>query len=58
MGGTWFDWIFLIVTGAVAFYGFTYRDARGERPWIHLLFGAIAILYFGRTLFSDILSIL
>lgn len=57
MGGTWFDWVFLIVTGAVAFHGLTYRDARGERPWVHLLFGGIATLYFVRLLLSDILGV-
>jgi len=56
MGGTWVDWIFLLGTGAVAYHGLTYRDAQGERPWVHLLFGCIAAIFFMRVLFSDILD--
>ena len=57
MGGTWVDWLFLLGTGAVAIHGLTYRDANGEQPWVHLLFGCIAALYFLVVLFQDILGI-
>lgn len=57
LGGTWFDWVFLFGTGLVAFHALTYRDARGDRPWVHLLFGCIAALYFMRVLFADILGV-
>lgn len=51
------DWVFVIVTGAVALHGLTYRDADGERPWVHLLFGSIALLFCVRVLFVDILDV-
>ncbi|MGI9406945.1 MAG: hypothetical protein ACR2O4_11305 [Hyphomicrobiaceae bacterium] len=51
------SWICVIATGAVAFHGLTYRDARGERPIVHLLFGAIALLFCLRFLFVDILGV-
>ncbi len=57
MGGTWFDWVFLLVTGVIAYHGLTYRDARGEAPWVHLLFGCIAAIYFVLSLFKDILGL-
>lgn len=57
MGGTWIDWIFVIVTAGIAYHGLTYRDANGDRPWVHLLFGSIALLYCVRTLFADILGV-
>lgn len=58
MIGIWADWVFLLVTGLVAFYGLTYRDARGERPWVHLMFGGLAVFYFMRTLLSDVLGVI
>lgn len=57
MGGTWIDWLMILGTGAVAVHGLTYRDADGERPWVHLLFGGIALVFFLRTLFHDILGV-
>lgn len=57
MGGTWVDWLMIIGTGAVAYHGLTYRDANGDRPWVHLLFGSIALMFFFRTLLHDILGV-
>ena len=57
MGEAWIDWIFLLVTGGIAFHGLTYRDANGERPWVHLLFGCIAALFFFKVLFQDVLKV-
>lgn len=57
MGGTLIDWISVIVTGIIAAHGLTYRDASGERPWIHLLFGAIALMFCMRFFLADILKI-
>lgn len=51
------SWICFIATGAVAFHGLTYRDARGERPIVHMTFGAIALLFSLRFLFLDILGL-
>ena len=57
MEGTWIDWLGFAVTGAIAFHGLTYRDANGEHPWVHLLFGAIALMFAMRFLLADILAI-
>lgn len=51
------DYLFLLVTAAVAWHGLTYRDADGESEFGHLLFGAIAILFFLRVLFVDVLKV-
>ncbi len=51
------DWLFVIVTGAVAWHGLTYRDENGETEIGHLLFGAIALLFCLRVLFVDILKL-
>ena len=53
-----FDWIFVLVTGLVAYHGLTYRDKNGETEWVHLLFGCIALLFCLRVLFVDILKLL
>ncbi|MFP4537140.1 MAG: hypothetical protein ACLFPA_02450 [Dichotomicrobium sp.] len=51
------NWIFVIVTAAIAFHGLTYRDANGDRPWVHLLFGSIALIFCIRVVFADILEL-
>jgi len=53
---TW-NWIFVIVTGLVAWHGLTYRDKNGDRPLVHLLFGCIALLYCLFVLGHDILQL-
>ncbi len=52
------DIIFVIVTGAVAYHGLTYRDEEGQSEVGHLLFGAIALLFCLRILFIDILGLI
>lgn len=52
------DWIFVFVTGFIAYHGITYRDPNGETEIVHLLFGCIALLYCMRVLFVDILKLL
>ena len=52
------DIIFVLVTGAIAFHGLTYRDEEGESEIGHLLFGAIALLFCLRILFVDILGLI
>jgi len=52
------NWLFVIVTAAVAYHGLTYRTADGEREFGHLLFGCIALLFCMRVLFVDILKLL
>lgn len=51
------DWVFVIVTGLVAWHGLTYRDADGETEIGHLLFGAIALLFCVRVFLVDILKL-
>ncbi len=52
-----FDWLFLLVTGVVAYHALTYHNEDGENDIGHLLFGSIALLFFLRVLFVDILKI-
>ncbi len=51
------DIAFLIITGAVAFHALTHRNEEGERETVRLLFGCIALLFFFRVLFVDILNL-
>ncbi|MES9843273.1 MAG: hypothetical protein ABW162_08545 [Candidatus Sedimenticola sp. PURPLELP] len=51
------DWIFLLVTGFIAFHALTHRNEDGENDFGHMLFGAIALLFFFRVLLVDILSL-
>jgi hypothetical protein len=52
------DWVFLLATGFIAYHGLTYRDEDGENDIGHLLFGSIALLFFLRVLFVDILKLI
>jgi hypothetical protein len=51
------DIVFVVVTGAVAYHGLTYRDESGESEWGHLIFGAIALLFCLRVLLVDIFKL-
>ncbi len=51
------DYLFVLVTGAIAWHGLTYRDAEGETEIGHLLFGSIALLFCVRVLLVDILGL-
>ena len=53
-----FDWIFLLVTGVIAYHALTHRNEDGENDIGHLLFGSIALLFFMRVLVVDILKLL
>lgn len=57
MEGNPFDYIFVLITAAIAWHGLTFRDGEGESEWVHLLFGAIALLFCVRVLFVDILGL-
>lgn len=52
------DWIFLLVTGVIAWHALTHRNEDGGNDIGHLLFGAIALLFFVRVLFVDILELI
>ena len=53
-----FDWVFVIVTAAIAWHGLTYRDESGESDFVRLLFGCIALLFCIRVLVVDILKLI
>ena len=57
MDGNLIDWIAVAVTGVIAMHGLTFRDRNGERPWVHMLFGSIALIFCLRFLFADILGL-
>lgn len=52
------DWIFVLVTGLIAWHGLTYRDQDGERDLVRTLFGCIALLFCLRVLFVDIFEVI
>ncbi|MDM8568371.1 hypothetical protein QUF50_02420 [Thiotrichales bacterium HSG1] len=52
------DYIFVIVTGGVAYHGLTHRNEDGDNDIGHLLFGSIALLFCIRVLFMDILQLI
>lgn len=51
------DIIAVIVTAVVAYHGLTWRDEEGESDWVRLLFGCIALVFFLRFLFVDLLEV-
>ncbi len=52
------DWVFVVVTGFIAYHGITYRDENGQSELVHLLFGCIALLFSLRVLIVDILKLI
>ena len=52
------DWVFLLITGVVAWHALTHRNEDGENDIGHLLFGSIALLFFMRVLVVDILQLI
>jgi hypothetical protein len=52
------DWFFVLVTGAVAYHGLTYRNSDGDRDLVRTLFGCISLLFCLRVLFVDILELI
>ena len=51
------DLVFVAVTGFIAWHGLTFRDKNGETEWVHLLFGAIALMYCLWVIAHDLLGI-
>ena len=51
------DIVFLVVTAAIAVHAVTYRDKQGKADWVRLLFGCIALVFFLRVLFVDVLDL-
>ena len=52
------NWLFVLVTGVIAFHGITYRKPDGDRDTVRTLFGCIALLFCLRVLFVDILDLI
>ena len=52
------DWLFVLVTGAIAYHGLTYRSPDGDRDLVRTLFGCIALLFCLRVLLVDILGLI
>ena len=52
------NYIFLTVTGFIAYHGITFRDAEGNTDFVRLLFGSIAGMFFFMVLFQDVLGII
>ena len=51
------NWLIVIATGIIAYHGLTFRDKKGEKDGVRLLFGCIALLYCVTILFNEILDI-
>ena len=51
------DYLLVIVTGYIAWHGITWKDKEGKSDFVHLLFGAIALLFCMRFLFVDLLRV-
>ena len=52
------NYIFLTVTGFIAYHGIRFRDAEGNTDFVRLLFGSIAAMFFFMVLFQDVLGII
>ncbi len=52
------NWIFLILTGVVGWYGIRYRNVGGKPDFVHLLFGVVAAIFFLLVLFQDPIRII
>ena len=52
-----FDWVFVIITGFIAWHGLTYKNTEGKSDSVRLLFGCIALLFCIRVLILDIMGI-
>lgn len=50
------DWLFLAVTGAIAWHAIRFRDQAGEADSVRLLFGCIAAIFFVKVLLQDVLG--
>ncbi|MDP6689090.1 MAG: hypothetical protein QF384_06310 [Alphaproteobacteria bacterium] len=58
--GAWegpINYLFLIVTGAVAVHAIRHRDKEGKSDAVRLLFGCIAAVFFMLVLFQDVLGV-
>ena len=52
------NYLFLAVTGFIAWHGIRYRDAEGNTDYVRLLFGCIAAVFFMMVLLQDVLKVM
>ena len=50
------NFIFIIITAFIAWHGLTFRDKKGERDFVRLLFGSISLLFCLKVFFFDVLG--
>jgi hypothetical protein len=51
------NWLFLAVTGAIAWHAIRFRDESGDPDFVRLLFGCIAAVFFLKVLLEDVLGV-
>ena len=51
------NYLFLAVTGFIAWHGIRYRTEEGKTDVVRLLFGCIAATFFFLALFQDVLGV-
>ncbi len=51
------NYVFLGVTGFIAWHGLRFRDEDGNSDWVRLLFACIAAVFFFGVLFQDVLGL-
>ncbi|MFP6713495.1 MAG: hypothetical protein VB913_17575 [Rhodospirillales bacterium] len=51
------NWVFLAITGLIAYKGITTKNEDGKADFVHLLFGCIAAVFFFLVLFQDVLGV-
>ncbi len=50
------DILFVVITAFIAWHGLTFKDKKGKKDFVRLLFGSISLLFCIRVLFTDILG--
>ncbi|MDA9655132.1 hypothetical protein N9T15_01620 [Pelagibacteraceae bacterium] len=50
------NFVFIIITAFIAWHGLTFRDKNGNRDFVRLLFGSIALLFCLKVFFTDVLG--
>lgn len=51
------NYLFLIITGAIAVHAIRFRTKDGRTDFVRLLFGCIAATFFFLVLFQDVLGL-
>ena len=51
------NYLFLAVTGFIAWHGISHRDEEGKTDLVRILFGCIAATFFFLVLFQDVLGL-